>query len=56
MDYVKVGLFLVKRRKGELNYKLDLPKDAKIHLVFYILLLEPAHLDTLLQTTFHYEP
>ena len=56
MDYVKVGLFLVKRKKGELNYELDLLKDAKIHPVFYISLLEPAHPDTLLQTTFYYEP
>ena len=56
MDYVKVGLFLVKRKKGELNYELDLLKDAKIHLVFYISLLELVYPDTLLQTIFYYEP
>ena len=47
---------MVKRKKGELNYELDLLKDARIHLVFYISLLELAHPDTLLQITFYYEP
>ena len=56
LDHVKVGPFLVKRKKGELNYELDLPKDARIHPVFHISLLEPAHPDNPLQTTFHYKP
>ena len=47
---------MVKRKKGELNYELDLLKDTKVHLVFYISLLEPAYPDTLLQTIFYYEP
>ncbi len=40
LDYIKVGPFLVIRNKGPINYKLQLLPDAKIHLVFYILILE----------------
>ena len=40
LDYIKVRLFLVKQQKGLVNYKLDLPIDTNIYLVFYILLLE----------------
>ena len=46
LDYVKVGPFLVDEVRGKLNYKLKLLKDARIHLVFYISLLELAHLDS----------
>ncbi len=40
LDYIKVGPFLVIRNKGPVNYKLQLLPDAKIHLVFYISILE----------------
>ena len=40
LDYVKVGLFLVDEQRGKASYKLHLPKDARVHPVFYILLLE----------------
>ena len=40
LDYIKVRPFLVKQQRGLVNYKLDLPKDTNIYLVFYILLLE----------------
>ena len=46
---------MINDKLGELNYRLELPKDAKVHLVFYVLLLELADLDTELQTTFYYE-
>ena len=45
LDYVKVGLFLVDEVRGKLNYKLKLPRDARIYLVFYISLLELVYLD-----------
>ena len=32
------------------NYKLKLPKGMQIHPVFYVLRLEPAHLDAKLMT------
>ena len=55
LDQVKVGPFLIKDRKGPQNYRLRLPKDAKIHPVFYISLLKPVDKDTSLQTTFYYQ-
>jgi len=56
LDHVKVGPFLVDEQRGKASYKLRLPKDARIHPVFHISLLEPADPDTALQTTFHFEP
>ena len=55
LDHVKVRPFLVKQQKGLVNYKLDLPKDTNMHLVFYILLLELADTQTPLQGTFYFE-
>jgi len=46
LDYVKVGPFLIEEQKGPVNYRLRLPKDVKIHPVFYISLLEPADPET----------
>jgi len=42
LDYVKVSLFRIKKVKRPVSYELDLSKDAKVHPVFYISLLEPA--------------
>lgn len=56
LDAVKVGPFLIKDQKGPVNYELELPQDARIHPVFHVSLLEPAHPDSTLQTTWHYEP
>ena len=55
LDYVKVRLFLVKEQRLLVNYTLDLPKDAKIFPIFYILVLELVDPKTLLQTTFYYK-
>ena len=56
LDQVKVGPFLIAERRGPQNYRLELPKDAHIHPVFHISLLEPADASTPVQTTFHFEP
>jgi hypothetical protein len=56
LDHVKVGPFLIAEQKGPVNYRLELPPDARIHPVFHVSLLEPANPDTPLQTTFHFEP
>ncbi len=53
---MKVGPFLVDEQRGRASYKLRLPKDARIHLVFHISLLELADPTILLQTTFYFEP
>ena len=42
LDYIKVGPFLIEKGKRPVNYRLALPQDAKVYLVFYISLLEPA--------------
>jgi hypothetical protein len=43
LDHQKIGPFTIEEKLGLVNYKLRLPKSmSKIHLVFYILLLEPA--------------
>ena len=54
--YIKVGPFLVDEQRGKASYKLRLPKDARVHPVFHISLLEPADPTIPLQTTFHFEP
>ncbi len=55
LNYVKVESFFVKKTKKSINYELDLLKDAKVFLVFYILLLELANSITPLQETFRYK-
>jgi hypothetical protein len=55
LNYVKVGPFFIKAVKGPVNYELDLPKDAKVFLVFHISLLESADPSTPIQKTFHYK-
>ncbi len=55
LNYVKVESFFIKKVKRLINYELDLFKDAKVFLVFYILLLESIDLNTFIQETFHYK-
>jgi len=40
LNYIKVESFLVKKTKRSINYELDLLKNAKVFLVFYISLLK----------------
>ena len=56
LDHVKVGPFLIAEQRSAVNYRLQLPNDARIHPVFHISLLEPADPSTPLQTTFDFEP
>ena len=48
LDIVKLGPFKILRKKGLVNYELELPKRIRIYLVFYISLLELATLDATL--------
>ena len=45
LDFKKLELFKIKKKLGLVTYRLTLPKDIKIHLVFYIVLLEKAPKD-----------
>ena len=56
LDHVKVGPFLIAERKGLVNYRLDLPKDVRVHPIFYVSLLEPVDPETTLQKTFYFKP
>ncbi len=40
LDYIKIGLFSIKKSKGLINYKLNLLADAKVYLIFYIFRLK----------------
>ena len=42
LDYKKIDSFIIKKKKSEINYKLELLDKIKIYPVFYILLLESA--------------
>jgi hypothetical protein len=55
LDHVKVESFFIKAVKESINYELDLPKNAKVFLVFHISLLELVDLSTSIQKTFHYK-
>jgi hypothetical protein len=48
LDHKKLGLFKIAKIKSLVNYRLKLPKTIKIHPVFYVSLLEPAPLGSLL--------
>jgi hypothetical protein len=54
LNYVKIESFFIKEVKELVNYELDLPKNAKVFLVFHISLLESVDLNTSIQKTFHY--
>jgi hypothetical protein len=49
LDAVKLGPFKILRKKGPVNYELELLKRMRIHLVFHVSLLELATPDTTLQ-------
>ena len=40
LNYIKLGLFKIKKKVTEVNYKLDLLMKIKIYLVQYIIMLK----------------
>jgi len=36
LNYIKIGLFSIKKNKGLINYKLNFLINVKIYLIFYI--------------------
>ena len=55
LDYTKIKSFFIKAVKRLINYKLNLFKDIRIHLIFYINLLKSVDFSTFIQKEFHYE-
>ena len=51
LDYVKLGPFKIKEKKGPVTFILELPKDMRIHPTFHISLLEPAPKNAKLATS-----
>jgi len=54
LNYVKVESFFIKEVKKSINYELDLFKNVKVFLIFYISLLKLVDSSTFIQKTFHY--
>jgi hypothetical protein len=54
LNHVKIESFFIKEVKESVNYELDLLRDARVFLVFYISLLESVDPSTFIQKTFHY--
>ena len=46
--YHKVKLFFIKARKKSISYKIELHKNVKIYLIFYLLLLKLVDSKTLI--------
>ena len=42
LDFKKLRPFKILEKIGLVNYCLQLPKESRLHLVFYISLLKPA--------------
>ena len=42
LDHRKISFFVIKEKKVDVNYKLELLKELTIHPIFYILLLKFA--------------
>ena len=55
LDHVKIESFFIKAIRESINYELDLPKNARVFLVFHISLLESVDFSTPIQKTFHYK-
>ena len=55
LNYVKVKSFFIKNVKKRINYELNFSINVKIFLVFHILMLKFAHLNTSIQITFQYK-
>jgi len=54
LNHVKIESFFIKEVKRSVNYELDLLKNVRVFLVFYISLLKSVDPSTPIQETFHY--
>ena len=55
LDFKKIGPFKINKKISAVNYKLELPETIKIHPVFHVSLLEPAHDDTPVEDSIYVE-
>jgi hypothetical protein len=56
LDLKKIGLFKVKRNIRNINFEFEFPPTIKIYLIFYLLLLKPAHPDIPKDLAFKLDP
>jgi hypothetical protein len=42
LDFKKLGLFRISKQIGTINFWLELLENSRLHLVFYVVLLELA--------------
>ena len=53
LNYTKFGLVFINIRKKTISYKLNLCKNAKVYLIFHILLMKLSDSKTLIQNIFY---
>jgi hypothetical protein len=56
LDFKKLGPFRILKKVSSVNYRLQLPKNSRLHPVFHVSLLEPAKGGTPLATSTEIQP